>query len=94
MKFINNPNKLIHSLRFFRDEIYEVCPFNNTHVILRQRFPFHVVKCQKSYMGPKLKFRCNFNQFHMFHTEHELNEHMIICYDSNLNHDVVSTNDE
>ncbi|XP_068144766.1 gametocyte-specific factor 1 [Drosophila tropicalis] len=42
---------------------YATCPYNKNHRILVLRMPQHVIKCQRSYMGPPLKI-CKYNATH------------------------------
>lgn len=58
------------------DEIL-VCPYNNSHCIIRHRMPKHLVKCRKNYAGPRL-LACPYNAMHLMQ-EHELTDHFKEC---------------
>lgn len=59
------------------NEEMEVCPFNPTHVIIKHRMPYHIVKCQKSYNGEKLVI-CHFNAKHWVPPS-KMREHLEEC---------------
>ncbi|XP_011306436.1 gametocyte-specific factor 1 [Fopius arisanus] len=62
-----------------REAYTRTCPYNDHHIIHRDRFVKHILKCAKNY-PPKYKETCPFNATHiMFRSE--LEEHVNLCPD-------------
>ena len=46
------------------EEEFILCPYNNSHRIIRFRMPGHMMKCRKNYRGPPLD-QCMYNATHL-----------------------------
>ncbi|KAG5677349.1 hypothetical protein PVAND_007114 [Polypedilum vanderplanki] len=70
------------------DKEMVVCPYNESHIILRARLPFHLLKCQKTYMGKKM-IKCPYNAMHIFENSSLLRKHIELgeCEDFKFNYD-------
>ncbi|NXI53913.1 GTSF1 factor, partial [Chloroceryle aenea] len=67
------------------------CPYNKHHQIRARRFPYHLVKCKKSYPEvAKELVTCPFNARHLVHHA-ELGDHIVKCNDREfIEQDIVS----
>lgn len=61
------------------DDEYGVCPYNNTHRVLRIRMPSHIIKCRKNYTGPELE-QCAYNATHLV-AAGTMRQHLEGCMD-------------
>lgn len=46
------------------EDVYDTCPFDKSHRILRARMPTHLTKCEKRHMKVNKK-RCPFDARHI-----------------------------
>ncbi|ESN93881.1 hypothetical protein HELRODRAFT_88068 [Helobdella robusta] len=61
------------------DEI-ATCPYNPEHKVLRSRLSYHIVKCQKTYIGEPKK-TCPFNALHIIPAS-SFELHLQVCPDN------------
>lgn len=61
---------------------YVKCPYFPEHELRRSRLPYHLIKCQKNPMAPKL-VACPFNYLHRVRPE-DKQEHVLLCEDKLL----------
>lgn len=58
---------------------YVRCPYFPEHELRRNRLPYHIMKCQRNPMAPKLLI-CPYNFLHRIrHEDHR--EHLLLCED-------------
>jgi len=76
--FVPGPCKKGRS-NFNPDDDTVVCPYNNSHIILRTRFGNHLIKCKKQYPNTPMR-TCRFNSLHIIHRD-EMDEHERNCED-------------
>ncbi|XP_071482379.1 uncharacterized protein [Diadema antillarum] len=72
------PVKLADSSTVDPDELVE-CPYDKVHRIRVSRFPFHLMKCRKNYVGKEM-FTCPFNARHLV-PQPEARHHVANCPD-------------
>ncbi|NXG37721.1 GTSF1 factor, partial [Dromaius novaehollandiae] len=67
------------------------CPYNKHHQIRARRFPYHLVKCRKSYPRvAKELTTCPFNARHLV-PQADLRDHISNCHDKRfIEEDIVS----
>lgn len=63
-------------------EEYAICPYNASHTIIRNRMPYHIVKCRQNYRGPPLSI-CPFNAMHIMPST-DIDNHVNNCPDYHL----------
>ncbi|XP_037919517.1 gametocyte-specific factor 1-like [Hermetia illucens] len=61
------------------DSEFLICPYNQTHRVLRFRMPAHLIKCKKYYQGEPLQ-TCPFNATHLIRPD-RMAKHLEICDD-------------
>lgn len=47
-------------------ENFVVCPYNKSHIILRRRLPYHLIKCARTSVEVKKFTSCQYNHCHKF----------------------------
>uniref|UniRef100_A0A182V3Y0 CHHC U11-48K-type domain-containing protein n=1 Tax=Anopheles merus TaxID=30066 RepID=A0A182V3Y0_ANOME len=57
-----------------------ICPYNESHVIVRHRMPYHLVKCKKHHDANQSLQTCPFNAMHVMPKEN-IRTHIQTCPD-------------
>ncbi|KAH8255528.1 hypothetical protein KR038_005139, partial [Drosophila bunnanda] len=60
-------------------EDYVICPYNNSHRLIRGRLGAHLSRCARSYPSSKL-VRCSFNNTHLYSVT-DMKNHIANCPD-------------
>ncbi|KFB49114.1 AGAP008624-PA-like protein [Anopheles sinensis] len=56
------------------------CPYNPSHVIIRHRMPYHLVKCKKQHSLTQL-VSCPYNAMHVM-PQSQMGQHVLDCPDA------------
>uniref|UniRef100_A0A182P4A1 CHHC U11-48K-type domain-containing protein n=1 Tax=Anopheles epiroticus TaxID=199890 RepID=A0A182P4A1_9DIPT len=62
-----------------------VCPYNESHVIVRHRMPYHLVKCKKNHQENGTLQACPFNAMHVVRKV-DIRQHIESCPDYRRQH--------
>uniref|UniRef100_A0A2Y9D105 CHHC U11-48K-type domain-containing protein n=1 Tax=Anopheles arabiensis TaxID=7173 RepID=A0A2Y9D105_ANOAR len=57
-----------------------ICPYNESHVIVRHRMPYHLAKCKKHHDANQSLQTCPFNAMHVMPKEN-IRTHIQSCPD-------------
>uniref|UniRef100_A0A182S2M0 CHHC U11-48K-type domain-containing protein n=1 Tax=Anopheles funestus TaxID=62324 RepID=A0A182S2M0_ANOFN len=57
-----------------------ICPYDKSHIIVRHRMPYHLVKCKKHHDKAQMMESCPFNAMHVV-LKTDMKEHIGKCPD-------------
>lgn len=74
-----NPSIEVESVPANQPDEYVKCPYFPEHELRKSRLPYHLTKCQKNPLAPKL-LACPYNYMHRVHPSQKT-EHLMFCED-------------